>query len=334
VVIAGLSMGSGGWPLKVIRRLKMEHWLFVYVTVGLVIIPWTATLFFCPHSLEVLGRIDAALLIRSNLFAMGWGVANVLCAICCVRIGFALTGGILGGLGLSLGVTVPMIFKASGLFRSAPDIWSPAGRVVLVGTGLVLIAVWLVAVAGLGRERSLAKQQQGSSGLAGGLVMSAIAGVLSAGPVFAFAYSQGPILAELMRAGASETAAGFAVWAVGMPAGVLVNLGYAAYLMTRNGSWGCFRSGGREIILSAVTGIQFGMAFVLLGNGSLRLGVLGASVGWGMYQAMQVMGGQGVAIAWGEWRGVDRSSRLKMATAIALLLAGSAVLAWGNARNG
>lgn len=38
-----------------------------------------------------------------NLSSLGWGVASVLCGLCLVRVGFALTGGILLGLGTAIG---------------------------------------------------------------------------------------------------------------------------------------------------------------------------------------------------------------------------------------
>ena len=50
---------------------------------------------------------------------MSWGIANVLCGLCFVRIGVALTGAILTGLGASVAVAVPLVFKGSGLFKDA-----------------------------------------------------------------------------------------------------------------------------------------------------------------------------------------------------------------------
>ena len=49
-------------------------------------------------------------------------------------------------------------------------------------------------MAGLGRDRALAKSQKTLPGFLGGLVMVVIAGILSTGPNFAFAYSQEPTI--------------------------------------------------------------------------------------------------------------------------------------------
>ena len=53
-------------------------------------------------------------LITANILALCWGVANILCGLCYVRIGIALTQAILSGLGVSVVVVAPMIFKALG----------------------------------------------------------------------------------------------------------------------------------------------------------------------------------------------------------------------------
>lgn len=330
VAIAGLVMGSGVWPMKIMRRFQFEHWWFVGMLVGLVLMPWLVTLFFCPNVFEAYRAVDAWVLIKANLFALVWGIANVLCGLCFVRIGFALTGGILTGLGVSTGVTVPMIFKASGLFSQAPGLGSEAGRVVLVGVGIMLVGVLLVSIAGFGRDRALRKVHQTSGNFLGGLVMCATAGVLSAGISFAFVYSQAPIVQAMKAQGAGDIPANFAVWAVGLLGGALVNLAYPAYLMTRNRSWTVLKECGRDAGLAALIGVNFCLAVALLGKGMLLLGALGASVGFGIQQSLQMLGSQGVGFLSGEWKDVHGTSRSHMYIAIAILMVAAAVMAYGN----
>ena len=196
---SGFGMGAIAWTLKSQRRFKVEHWLLVAMFTGLVVIPWTVTLLAFPHALVAYREVGLKTLLRANLFAFSWGVANVLCFFCFVRIGVALTGGILGGLGMSLGVITPMLFKASGLFENAADLGSPAGLTVLLGVFIMLGGVVLVSLAGFGRDQALKAQQQPSTGgsFLGGLIMAILAGVLAAGVNFVFAYGQGPIISRV-----------------------------------------------------------------------------------------------------------------------------------------
>jgi L-rhamnose-H+ transport protein len=330
VSIAGLVMGSAGWPIKIMRKFQYEHWGFVYCLFGIVILPWIITMLFCPHALTAYGTIDRMILLKSNLWSMGWGVANVLCGLCFVRIGFSLTGGILTGLGVSLGVAIPMVFKASGLFKNAPDLTSPAGLAVLAGVAVMVIGVVLVSLAGFGRDKVLGKLQSTSGNFGVGFIMAIIAGVLSCGISFAFVYSQGPIVEAMKAQGAKEIPANFSVWAVGLLGGAAINVLYPAYLMTKHKSWHVLRENINEVFLSLIMGVNFCVAVSLMGKGMLMLGVLGASVGFGVQQAMQMAGTQGVGFISGEWRGVSGTPRRQIYYAITVLIVAALIMAYGN----
>jgi hypothetical protein len=332
VVVAGLIQGSGGWPIKLMKRFKYEHFAFVAMFVALFVGPWTVTLLFCPNAIQAYKSVDAMVLIKSNLFSMSWGIANVICMMCFVRIGFCLTGGIMTGVGVSLGVTLPMIFKGSGLFRNASDMTSPAGFTVLIGVAVMVIGVIVASLAGFGRDKVLQKTQQKTGSFAVGLLMVVIGGVLAAGISFAFVYSQDPIVAAMKAQGAGEIPANFAVWAVGLIAGGLINVIYPAWLMTKNKSWNVLCS-LKETGLSVFMGINMILSLALMGKGMLMLGALGASVGFGIQQAMQMMGNQGVGFIGGEWRGVHGKPRTQMYAAIALLILAAIIMAWGNSKS-
>jgi hypothetical protein len=157
VAVGGLITGGGGFPIKLMRVFQFEHFWFVGVLSGLVIAPWAITLVAFPHVFEACRDLPAATLVLSNLLALIWGVANILCGLCLLRIGFALTQALVAGLGVCVGVTIPMIFKATGSFRDAPDLTSKAGLIVLSGVGVMLIGVILASLAGFGRDRGLKK---------------------------------------------------------------------------------------------------------------------------------------------------------------------------------
>ena len=115
--------------------------------------------------------------------------------------------------------------------------------------------------------------------------------------------------------------------------GALVNVFYPVFLLFRNRSWGVFVADGgrREILLAIPFGAVVIVSFVLTSIGMALLGALGPSIGFGVNQAMQIVGSQSVGFLFGEWRGVPRRHVRTMAVAIALLLAAVAVIAYGNA---
>lgn len=400
VTAAGLSMGAGIWPMKLMRTFQFEQWWFVGMLLGLIIIPWGITLALYPNAIQAYRDVPVSALVISNLCSISWGIANVLCALCFVRIGVALTMAILTGLGVSVASIMPLIFKGTGLFKNSPDLTSPAGLTILAGIGVMLIGVALASLAGFGRDRELKKLQQTSGSFLVGLIMTVIAGVTSAGIMLAFVYSQGPIvarvsiveigrgikvnvvddaavsgayevaqdgtiklreksdieplkLAGLTALAASDKIAGalglvqseadpkvtidtqnlliiLPVQAVGLLGGALINVIYPAYLMTRRKSWGVLFSSWKELSLATVIGIQMCISVALANKGMLLLGAFGASVGAGIQQAMQMVGGQGLGFISGEWRGVYGRPRHQMYAAIVFLLIAAVIMAYSN----
>ena len=260
VALAGLIMGTSPWPLKLMRRFQYEHFAFVSMLFALVVLPWAITLAFCPQPLAALGEVDRGVLLKANVFTLCWGVAQVLAMLCFVRIGVSLTYGILCSIGAAVGVIVPMVYKASGVFQQSPDLLSTPGLIIIAGTAIMLLGVVFASLAGAGREKlqgQSANESSGSmntGGFAVGLVMVVAAGVLSVGWVCAFTYSQDPIIRAMKAHGAADFPAGIAVWAIALLGAALPNVLYPAALMTRNKSWGVLAAHPGEMGLSLVYG--------------------------------------------------------------------------------
>lgn len=329
--VGGVLAGGCAAPIKLMRRYRFEHWALVAALTGQVVLPWLAMLTTCPNAWSALRSVDSVTLMKANLFSMAWGIANVLCGICLVRIGFSLSVGLLTGIGLPIGVLLPMVFRGTGQFADAQGLGTPNGLLILVGVGIMTAAVALIARAGFGRDTARNDGPSPPGGFRVGLIMASIAGVLQVGLSFAFVYSQGPISDALTARGAGVITAGLGVWAATLPGGALVNLAYPAWLLTRNRSWSVFSSAPGEMALSVMIGLAFFLFLLAMGTGMLWLGALGGSVGFGIYQASQISASQAVGFLSGEWRGVRGRPRRQMLLAIALLLVAVMIIAVGRA---
>jgi L-rhamnose-H+ transport protein len=330
VVAAGLLVGSGAWPIKLMKGYRYEHFALVACLLGFLVLPWAITVLSCPRAWEACTRVDWRLLAKANLFSLAWGVANVLSTLAMLRIGVALQIGLLTGIGIPIGVLMPVLFKGTGAFAKAPDIASRSGVILLAGCAVMVAGVVLLTLAGFGRERALRLERPGDAFLPG-FVMAVVAGLLQAGMSLSFVYCQGPVTEALKARGGGEFGASFGVWAVCLLAGGLVNVVFPAWVLLRNRSWGTFGTHPGEMALSLYMGVAVIVFFAMVGKGMQLLGPLGASVGFGVYQAFMIIGGQALGFASGEWRGVTGRPRRMMAVAIALLLVAVPVMAWGNA---
>jgi len=336
VTLAGFGTGAGAWPMKVIKNFHFEQYLFLSMLLAIVIYPWSILLINVPHPVELIKTIGFRPLLISNLLTMAWGVANVLYMICVLRIGAALTGAILSAMGMSVGVIMPLILKGSGLFNKAPDLLSKPGFFILTGLFVIIIGVALVSIAGFGRERVLKdesgqiKKEQASGNFLQGLLLVILAGILSSGLGMAFVYGQGPIIAAAKLQGVSEITSNFTVWALVCVGGALINILYAAFWMTKKKSWNLLFIRKDELLCGALFGAQFIVAIILMGRGMVLLGILGASVGYGIQQSMQVVGNQVVGFVGGEWKGVIGKPRKTMYLALVVIFIAVIILAYSN----
>ncbi|ULQ51972.1 L-rhamnose/proton symporter RhaT [Flavihumibacter fluvii] len=337
VVLAGLGTGTAAWPMKKIKELNFEQYLFVFMFTGIILYPWLVVLINIPDPIEIVRKVGLRTLVISNLLSVCWGIANVLYLVCVVRIGAALTGAILSAAGMSVGVIIPMIFKGSGMFNNAPGLFSPAGIVIMAGLVVIIIGIALVSLAGFGREKVLQEQggqlksSQPSGGFLQGLLLVILAGFLSSGLSLAFVYGQGPVIEAAKSQGAGDITANFTVWAFCILGGGLLNVFYAIFLMAKNNSWKRLFERKDELVYGAIIGLQFIGAIILLGSGMLLLGVLGASVGFAIQQSLQVIGNQLVGFTGGEWKGIYGKPRKNMYLAIGIILVAVILLAFSNA---
>ena len=336
VTLAGFGTGAGAWPMKIIKDFHFEQYLFFSMLLAIVIYPWFIVLINVPDPIQVIKTVGFKPLLISNLLTMAWGVANVLYMICVLQIGAALTGAILSALGMSVGVIMPLILKGSGLFINAPNLLSKPGILILTGLLVIIIGVTLVSIAGFGREKVLknesgqTKKEQASGNFRQGLLLVIVAGILSCGLGLAFVYGQGPIIEAVKQQGAGEITSNFAVWALVCVGGALVNIIYAVFWMTKKKTWNLLFIRKDELICGALFGAQFIISVILMGRGMVLLGILGASVGYGIQQSMQVIGNQVVGFVGGEWKGVTGKPRKTMYLALVVIFIAVVILAYSN----
>lgn len=323
-VLAGVAMGLSAAPIKFMSKYRYEHWAFINAFLSLIVLPWCLAVALCPDLPEALRHVPMAAYLKANLWSLAWGVANILCGLCFVRIGVSLTMGLLTGIGLPVGILLPMVFKGSGQFATAPSLFSSSGLTLLALTLVLVFSVTLMARAGSEREQ----KRTGTDGsYKAGLLMVIAAGFLQVGLSFAFVYSQGPLMEALTQRGASESGAISAVWAVTLPGGALINVLFPLTLMLRGRSLATL-STLRDFLLTLLMPLLFVCSLLSLANGMRMMGALGASLGFGLQQGLQILTAQGVGIVTGEWKGVLRRTQVLMISAVVLMLMAISAMAF------
>jgi L-rhamnose-H+ transport protein len=144
---------------------------------------------------------------------------------------------------------------------------------------------------------------------------------------YAFAFGE-RIANQAVALGNSNQAAGYAVWPIALLGGLVPNVCYAAWLLSRNQTWPSFRA---FWISDAWCGIAMGAlwmgAFAVYGVSSVYLGALGTSAGWALFQIFMIMTANCSGLLTAEWKGAPAAAKWGMAAGLVLLSAATALIA-------
>lgn len=324
--LAGAMAGANLLPLKWIRVWKWENFWFVYSIVSLTIVPFGLAFLLLPHLTTVYASTPFSTLIKPLLYGFLWGIAQLGAGICVDKIGLALTSSILNGLCATFGSLTPLVVQHSEMLSQL------SGKLLLVGIAVMLVGVVLCGWAGLRREQAQ-KRSPGAirAGMAYFLIMglAVISGLLAALLNIALAF--GGNIVQLARAqGAAPTWAVFAVWPIALTGGLIVNLGYSIFLLSRNKTWGNFFSKPGEVRNPVFSGCLWMSAIAVYSSGTVLLGILGVSVGWALFQITTLVGGNLAGVWTGEWQSIDKRIFNINLAGVAVLLVATMIMAAAN----
>lgn len=300
-LLAGTMMGANLVPMKWTKVWKWENFWLVYSIASLLIVPVCLALLFIPHLSTVYSSVSSSTLIKPILYGALWGVAQLGAGICVDKIGLALTGSILNGLCATFGTLTPLVVQHSEMLGER------SGMLLLAGTGVMVLGVILCGWAGLRREKaqSAGSARKVTAGYWLVMLLAVISGLLAALLNFALAFG-GEIVTVAQAQGASVKWAVFAVWPLALLGGLIVNLGYSCFLLSRNRTWGNFGAKSSEAIFPVLGGALWMIAIAIYSSATVFLGALGVSVGWALFQITLIVSGNVAGILTGEWRTIPR----------------------------
>lgn len=317
VVAAGAAMqGSFALPQKFIRGWAWERMWLIYSITAMLAIPWLLILASIPQAWGAYSAVPGGVLARTALFGAGWGVGSVLFGLGIARVGIALAFAIIISLTAAVGSVVPLAVLHPEQFATR------RGALLLVGLAVVVAGVALCSRAGALKEAAGGGATAARSGFARGLLICVASGIASPMMNFSFAFG-GPIAEQATRLGAGPATANFAVFAVAVSAGFLINAGYCIYLLVRNRSWrgGEPERGASNLVLALAMGALWLFGFFFYGTGAAWLGSYGPIVGWPVFMTVMVLVANFWGLATGEWKQAPSKAKRLLAAGIVVLIA-------------
>jgi L-rhamnose-H+ transport protein len=321
-LLAGVVSGNFMLPMKFVRRWPWENLWLVFSVLSLVIVPWILAEALVGNLGRIYAGMTAGQLLLPFVLGAGWGVAQVLFGLSIARLGLALGYAVIIGLGSLGGTLVPLFFKHPEVFGTAH------GAIILAGLAVMIAGIAVAARAGSKREQGQIKVAGGGYALA--LALAIVCGLMAPMVNYSFAFGQA-IAERAVQLGASPVCAGYAVWPVTLAGGLLPNLAYCCYLLTKNKTWGVFRGPWlADTACASLMAIFWMGAIAIYSVASVYLGVLGTSVGWGLFQIFNIITANVGGLVTGEWSAVPKGARRTLYAGLALLTVATVLLAAGN----
>jgi L-rhamnose-H+ transport protein len=330
ILIAGVTQGAFPLPMKFVRRWKWEHLWLVYSVIAFFLLPWVMAWATVPHLAAVLAYAGGHILWLTALFGAGWGAGSVFFGLGVDALGMALGFSMITGIYMALGALIPMIVLTPDL------IWTRNGLLILAGNAIAIVGVVAQAVAGNIRDKQADKVETQSLNpkvsFAAGLTICILSGVFSGMLNFSYAFGK-PIADAAEHFGATKDGSLNALWLIALPAGGLLNVGYCLYLMFKRRNWALLyrKTLPMDWVHAWVMSALFTGSVIVYGWGASKLGRLGPSLGWSLWNAILIITTLVCGFLTREWMGANRRSLRMLLAGVALLIVATVLLGLGGA---
>ncbi|MFR9546557.1 MAG: L-rhamnose/proton symporter RhaT [Rikenellaceae bacterium] len=320
LLLAGFAQGSFGMGMKNQKPLSWEAFWFIYSIVAMLIVPiiWGAvasTSFF-----DAIFTSSPDVLLKSITLGFLWGIGGILFGVSVNYVGVSITNGVVMGLAGGLGAIIP-------LFSIAGATAEPSFPYVIIGVAIMLIGVAMSAYSGILRDKEQGAAEGGNkdkSLLIKGMILVTLSGVLSSLLNIGFEAAT-PVLANAKAMGMTDASAAIPPRAVVVFGGLLMNLGYAIFLLCKNGTWSDFKgldgAKVKSITWAKITGLLWFLPLGLSGIVASSIGELGNVITWPVMLALSLVFGNIWGYVSGEWKGTKRSFTVMSFAAAVLIVA-------------
>ncbi|TKK71837.1 L-rhamnose/proton symporter RhaT [Ilyomonas limi] len=345
--IGGFASGSFYVPYKKVKGWAWESYWIIGGLFSWLIIPPLAAWLTIPNFGDIIAQTGASTLAWTFMWGLLWGIGGLTYGLGIRYLGMSLGNSVLLGITSAFGALIPAIYynfvPTDGKTTFHELITTSWGRVVLIGTAICLIGIYICGRAGVLKEREMPEEKRKESikefNLSKGLIVCIVSGVLSA--CFNYGIEAGTPMAEkaneLWKAAHPGALTEFlyqnnVIYVVLLWGGLTTNLVWCLFLSLRNKSYKDFTDEStpiaRNFLFAAMAGTIWFLQFFFYGMGESKLGN-GAS-SWILHMAFIIL----VANMWGillkEWKGVSKKTATTITAGIVAILLSVILVGIGN----
>jgi len=321
-------------PQKKVKGWSWQSYWIVQASFCWLLLPILGAWLTIPDLLAVLREAPTGAMWHSFLLGSAYGIGGTAFGISIRYIGFSLTYAIAVGLSSVLGTLIPPLVKG-GL---ADVLHKPGAGWVMGGIAVGTLGIACAGWAGWLKEKDLTAQKNvGGFSLSKGLMLSLLAGVLSA--VYGFALEAGTPIADVASAHGAGVFRGNVVYIFSNTGAFLTAAIYCLWLHARHKTLGELvelPAGPEKVslpvnfLMAAITGLFWYGQFFFYNLGHVRLGEKFAFTSWAIHMIMLVLFSNLLGVALHEWRQCRRLTHTTVGFALAVLVAAVVLLTYGN----
>lgn len=336
--LGGLAAGSFYVPYRGVKRWSWETYWLVGGFFSWIVAPVALASALTHDLVGVITHAPRAALLWAWVFGLLWGLGGLTFGLTMRYLGMSLGYGVALGICSACGTLIPPMFKGelAGIASSS------AGRMTLAGIAVSGLGIALSALAGFAKERELPdaakKDAVEEFDLRKGLIVAVFCGGLSACMAFALE-AAAPIAALSEAAGTTKVWTGLPKLVVVLFGGFTSNALWCVALNLRNRT-------GREyfaaasptgepvprlanLLWCALAGTTWYLQFFFYTMGETQMGRFGFT-SWTLHMASIIIFSTLWGVALKEWRGTSPRTHGLIAFGIAVLIASTLIVGYGN----
>jgi L-rhamnose-H+ transport protein len=331
--VGALSASVCYAPQKGVKRWSWQTYWWAQAAFCWFLLPIIGAILTIPNLRRVLAEAPRDAMKWSFLLGVAYGVGGTAFNISIRYIGFSLTYAIAVGLSSVLGTLIPPLVHHKLVQTFQRD----GAGLVMAGIAIGTVGIALCGMAGRFKEIDLAdRQATGEFSLSKGLLLSLLAGVLSA--VYNLSLDYGKPIAELAEQHGAGIFKGNVVYIFSNTGAFVTTSIYCLYLGLKHKTLGEFTelAAGKEraslgvnFLLAILTGLLWYGQFFFYNLGHVRMGTY-EYTSWAIHMIMLVLFSTSVAILLREWSGCRPRTRVAIGVALAVLVTAILSLTRGN----
>ena len=328
-ILAGLMLGLYALPNKFTRDFKEENTWGLFFMLTMFLVPIVATLIVMKGVGDIFGAAEVrAILPKMVLTSVLWGIGVMMWGKAIHHIGVSLGFSIFIGTVILVGSLLP--FFVDGL---------PVAKALIaicIGLLFVLFGVFSNGRAGMARERDEAaggsETESEKKSMSAGIAIAVVGGLLATGFSFANAVGRPALHAASVAQGNAEWVTALAVMFPIFLSGGVIMAGYFAWQLSAKKAWGSFNTPafGKNFLLILIMAFFHYAASAVFAYAAFRLGAVGNTVGYAIFNTSCVVTAIVSGIVVGEWKKATPQARKLLYAGLGSMVVGILIISIGN----